>query len=177
MRDFALPAGIVEIRARMAARAAALGANDTLLIIGGFLVSLAAVPLIALGHSWVGLIAFLLGRGMDALRIGAAEGGIGAALNIILIAGVPFAFALADPGRALAANFALFGFVALCAIPTAFPGETRGLRLLDGLLAMLGIALACLLPQWFSAIAYALGVLCFAACGARIVLHRAGRGA
>lgn len=93
------------------------------------------------------------------------------------VAVVPFAFAIADPGRALAASFLLLALVVCAAAsiargrPTA-QGETstalfrsgRGTMFWQSALC-LGLAVACLQHEWFSLIAYLLGALGFFVAG------------
>ncbi|HWA89572.1 MAG TPA: hypothetical protein VG889_06015 [Rhizomicrobium sp.] len=140
-----LSSRIEAARARVGARALSLG---------GFAVGLAAVPLIALGHFWIALGVLLAGRAIALL--GDSDGG----LDAVLFASLPFAFALADPSRAVAAAFLLFAFVASTA-------TTRRLERIDGYVALAGFALACLLPERFGLIAYAMGVACFVVAGLR----------
>ncbi len=128
-----------------------------MLNVGGFAVGLIALPLIAKGHSWIGLGFVVLGRLLAHLG---SEDELGRALALIAFAGVPFAFALADPSRAVAASFLLFGFVALAAV--------RRLETVEQLAALLAIAVACLMPAWFSLIAYGLGIACFVLAGMRL---------
>jgi phosphatidylglycerophosphate synthase len=97
-------------------------------------------------------------------------------LNLVVSAGVPFAFALADPERALAAMFLMFGLVvrAGAAIGARSNGTSIDLALdLGGMLIgkselFAAFALACVFPQWFSIIAYVIGILCFIAAGSRV---------
>src|ERR1700679_1587146 len=101
--------------ARAAGRAATLGVSARLLVLGGFVVGLLAIPAIALGRFWIG-------------------------------------FALADPSRALASCFALFGFVAFVSV--------RSVDALVEVICAILFAVACTVPGWFSLIAYALGIAC-----------------
>ena len=124
--------------------------------LAGFALGLVAVPLIALGHSWIALGFLLIGRAFAL----AGESPYAQALDPVFYASVPFAFALADPSRAVAAAFLLFAFVASIA-------TTRRLERIDGLVALAGYALACLLPERFGPVGYALGIACFVAAGLR----------
>lgn len=148
-----VPFFVETVRERLAAR----GVGATMLAVGGFVIGLIALPLIAKGHFWIGLGFILLGRGIALLG---AEDDLARALALIAFASLPFAFALADPGRAVAACFLLFGFVAVAAV--------RRLEAMEQAIAALAFALACLVPTWFSPIAYALGVVCFAWAGMRL---------
>lgn len=131
-----------------------MGAHAQVLRIAGFAVTLAALPAVALGHGWIGLGLLLAGRALAVL------GGPSLALDLITLAGLPFAFALADPARAVAASFLMFGFVAVAA--------SRRLDRIEEAVCTAGLALACLVPSWFSLIAYGLGVACFAVAGLRL---------
>lgn len=115
---------------------------------------MAALPAIATGHGWIGLAFFLAGRALAFL------GARSLALDLIALAGMPFAFALADPPRAVAASFLMFGFVAVAA--------SRRLDWTEEAVCTAGLAAACLMPSWFSLIAYGTGVACFALAGLRI---------
>jgi hypothetical protein len=148
-----VPSFVETVRARLAAR----GVSATMLAVGGFVIGLIALPLIAKGHFWIGLGFMLLGRCIALLG---AEDDLARALSLIAFAGIPFAFALADPARAVAACFLLFGFVAVAAV--------RRLEVVEQFAAAIVLALACLMPSWFSLIAYGLGIVCFAVAGMRL---------
>jgi hypothetical protein len=126
---------------------------------------LAALALIATRYYAIGLASFLLGR--LASRLAPAAGGLVLRndLDRLAYAGVPFAFALADPGHALAAAFLLFAFVAISLSPGA-------IRSADGAVCVVAYALACFFPEKFGLIAYALGIACFAAAGWRLTSGR-----
>ena len=141
---------------RMAARAAALGASGTALLAAGFVLGLLAVPAIGFGRFWIGLALVAVGRA--AALVGRAQAPeLAARLAAIFFASLPFAFALADPTRALAATFALFGFVAFLAL--------RRLDVTVELIGNLAFAIACAVPGAFSLVAYALGIASFVAVG------------
>ncbi len=105
-------------------------------------------------------------------------------LDLIFFAGLPFAFALADPARGLAAVFFVFGILASGASSLAFTvvAEEQGAavtprgytalgylaRLMEDSEFFVAFAIACVAPQAFSVIAYIVGVLCFMTAGARI---------
>src|SRR6202008_1991431 len=82
---------------------------------------------------------------------------LAAKLAAIFLASLPFAFALADPTRALSALFALFGLAALAGGSRIDAGRE--------LICTLLLAIACAVPSWFSLIAYGLGILSFIAVG------------
>ncbi len=150
------------IRTQVAARAAAGGVSPAALSIAAFAVSLVALPLIAREYYATGFAVFLLGRLVDVLAATEARGRTRVVLDGVVCASVPFAFALADPTRALAACFLLFGFVAVCSV-----SEARA-RPIDTLVCTMAFAIACFAPSWFGAIAYGLGIACFVATGVRL---------
>ena len=96
--------------------------------------------------------------------------------DAVVIAGLPFAFALGDPTRALACVFLTFALSVNIASAFAFAtgdGPVRG-----GIWnteIIIAIAFACVFPDRFSVIAYVLGVLCFVASGARVAVGIAER--
>lgn len=105
-------------------------------------------------------------------------------LGLVVSAAVPFAFALAEPDRALAAMFLMLGLVVRAGATASVKDAGRGLTVavLDqaGMLAgkselFVAYALACVFPQWFSIIAYAVGILCFVAAGSRVATVAAAR--
>jgi hypothetical protein len=159
MARLSLTSALDTALARAAERTATLGVSARLLVLGGFVVGLLAIPAIALGRFWIGLALVVVSRAATLVgRPNASE--LAATLAALFLASLPFAFALADPSRALASCFALFGFVAFVSV-----------RRVDALVEVICAALfaaACALPGWFSLIAYALGIACFAAVGATL---------
>jgi hypothetical protein len=150
------------IRTQFVARAAASGVSPAALSIVGFAISLLALPLIAKGYYTGGFAVFLVGRLADLSE--PTEGGarVRLALDGTVYASVPFAFALADPTRALAACFLLFGFVAVCSV------SEKRVSLIDALICTMAFAIACFAPSWFGVIAYGLGIACFVLTGVRL---------
>jgi phosphatidylglycerophosphate synthase len=100
--------------------------------------------------------------GALARREGETAGGafLDRLLSTVAAAGMPFAFALAEPDRALAAMFLLLGLVVRVA--------ADGARLVGKTEIFVALALACLFPGWFSVVAYGLGILCFVSAGLRL---------
>jgi hypothetical protein len=163
---------IERVRAQAAAHLTARGIASGAAITAGFVVALAAMPLVATGHSGIALAALLFGLTLSAIgRANASERiwHLSEALDLVVFASVPFAFALADPSRALAASFLLFGLIA-AGSASLFANANRAIATLDALVCVAAFAAACLFPVWFSLIAYMLGVFCFAAAGTRIAL-------
>jgi hypothetical protein len=163
---------ILYTRATTAARLNASGVGANMLILAGFLLAIAAVPLLATGHSGITLPVLLFGLLFAALgrtTASARARALSATLDLIVFAGVPFGFALGDPARAVAASFALFGLIALGAASLIARAD-RTLAETDRVACIVAFALACAFPLWFSLVAYVLGISCFAAAGARIAL-------
>jgi len=159
MPDLSLRRWLDAPLAQAAQRAATLGLSAVMLLAAGLFVGLAALPSIALGHSWLGLACIVLSRAMA--LIGAAGARVLAArLSAVFYASLPFAFALADPSRALAAAFALFGFVAFVSVERIEAAEE--------IAGTLAFAAACVFANAFSLIAYALGIACFIVAGIRL---------
>jgi phosphatidylglycerophosphate synthase len=178
--------------AQVAARLARYPVSATGLTIAGFAAGLAAIGSIATHRPLIGLGFIVLNRLLDGLDGPLARAtkvtDLGAYLDIvfdfIFYAGVPFAFALADPGRALAACFLILSFVgsgttflayAIFAAKHGISNDARGPKslyylggLTEGTETFLAFALACFWPEWFSVIAYVFGALCFVTTGTRI---------
>jgi phosphatidylglycerophosphate synthase len=154
------------------------------LTVMGFVAGLAAIPAITTHHYWVGLALIFLNRLFDALDGAVARQtratGRGAfldmTLDLIVFAGLPFAFALADPSHALAGAFFIFAIAASGASAIFFnvledrDGNLFGYigRIMEDSELTLAFAIACLVPAWFGVIAYVAGALCFITAGARI---------
>lgn len=166
-----------------AKRVAALGIGANAWTLAGFVLGLAAAASIASGRPLIGLAFLALNRLCDGLDGAVARqtkptdlgGFLDIALDLIVFAGVPFAFALADPSRALAAIFLVFSFVAsgstvlaygLVAARRGLPTETVGL--VENSETTIAFALACIFPASFSIVAYVLGMLCFVTAGMRV---------
>lgn len=177
MLDAVLRRNFEEYLTPVAARLAAWRIQADALTASAFVLTAVAVFDIAHQHFYFGLgfltaarLADVLG-GAVARRVGPTA--FGAALDRLLGAvaagAVPFAFALAEPDRALAAMFLMLGLVVRAGsdlVQSPRPGQvgfTVGRSEL-----FIGFAAACLFPNWFSMIAYGLGILCFVAAGSRL---------
>lgn len=167
----------------VARRLKTLGVGTDALTVAAFVLGLAAVGAVAVGYPLVGLALFLGNRLLEGLAGAAAReesttelgSVLGAAFDLIVVAGMPFGFALTDPSRALAASFAMLGLLASGAtrLALALFAAQRGLAadsgaLVEGALITLAFVIACLLPDRFSIVAYVLGVLCFVVAGAYV---------
>jgi hypothetical protein len=161
---------------KVSARISALRGAPPALAIAGLVAGLLALPIIARQYYAIGFVIFLLGQAINALaratrddRFGDDDRGRWAfVVDGLTLPAVPFAFALADPGRALASSFLLFGFVVAAAASSA----ERGARPMDRAACILAYAPACIFPERFGLIAYVLGTACFASAGIRLAGSR-----
>jgi phosphatidylglycerophosphate synthase len=157
-----------------AARLSALRIGADGLTASVFVLNAVAALDIAHQHDLLGLGVLAAGRVLDAFDgpLARLQGPtvLGGYLDrvLALIAGalIPFAFALAMPDRALAAMFLMLGLVARSAASTKALGTAFDLIGKSEL--FIAFALACLFPDRFSLIAYAVGILCFVAAGSRV---------
>lgn len=148
--------------------------------------ALAAFAAITLHRPLVGLVFLGVNRALQALieplaRFGATPGPTALpalTFDFLATASLPLAFALADPARALAAAFLI---LALATRAVAGLAQARGAtavertasrlypggELAERIVAFSALALACVLPTWFSVVAYVLGTICFVMVGFR----------
>lgn len=185
-RKFADPA-----LARVADALAWRNIRPSRLVIAGFVLCLIALPAIATGHYIAGLVCIALGRMVDSVGTSvrrltrATELGdfLDVALGYIYCASVPFAFALADPTRALAACFFILSFTVSASSFLAYSmfaakrgidvrvGGVKGVLhiagLTDGAEAFIAFSIACVHPAWFGIVAYVFGIVCFVSAGFR----------
>jgi phosphatidylglycerophosphate synthase len=180
---------------RLCGPLARYGLSANLATLVGFAVGLAAMAAIAREAYGLGLSLLLLNRLLDGLdgalarRHGITD--LGGFLDIvgdfIVYAGVPLAFALADPGaNALAAAFLIFSFIgtgtsflafAIMAAKRGITTELRGRKslyylggLTEGTETILAFVLACLWPAWFPLIAWVFGGLCWLTTATRVAV-------
>lgn len=162
---------------------AGIGADSVTLF--GFALGLAAAACIALGRPLAGLALLLASRLMDGLDGAVARltrptdrgAFLDITLDFLFYAGIPLAFALADPAaNALAAAVLLAAFIGTGTSFLAFAAlaEKRGLKSADypqkGIYYLGGLTEAtetllcfvamCLWPQHFAAWAYGFALLC-----------------
>jgi phosphatidylglycerophosphate synthase len=192
MLDALLRSHIEPVLAPATARIAAARLSVSSLRTVGFVLGIGALPYI--GHR-----AYLFGLGLIALgRLFEAAAGavarargesafsshLGRVLDLLWTASFPFAFALGQPDRALAAMFMLIGLVARTASLTAAQEPNggpagivleAGANLLGKTELFIAFALACFFPDWFSIIAYLVGMLCFVMAGCRVATRAAGQ--
>ena len=151
----------------------------------GFALGLCAVPLIALGHTHWALLAMALNRLGDGLDGSMARltqptdrgAFLDISLDFLFYASIPLAFALADPhANALAAAVLIYSFIGTAGTflafavlaakrglsSTAYPG--KGFYYLGGLTesfeTLAVFTLMCLVPGWFTYLAYGFAALC-----------------
>jgi phosphatidylglycerophosphate synthase len=180
---------------RLCGPLAAVGLTANALTLIGFAIGLGAIAAIALQAFLLGLGLLLVNRLFDGLdgalarRQGLSDlgGFLDIVLDFIVYSGVPFAFALADPTtNGLSAAFLILSFVgtgtsflafAVMAAKRGLSTELRGQKslyylggLTEGTETIAALVLACLLPGWFPAIAYAFGALCWLTTATRIAV-------
>jgi len=180
---------------RLAGHLAGLGLSANAVTLIGFALGLCAMAAIALRAYPLGLALLLVNRLCDGLdgalarRRGLSDlgGFLDITLDFIVYAGVPLAFALADPARnGLAAAFLIFSFVgtgtsflafAVMAAKRGLSTELRGRKslyylggLTEGTETILAFVVACLLPGWFPTIAWIFGGLCWLTTATRIAV-------
>jgi len=180
----------VPVTAPIADYLARANVSAKLLTVAGFVVGLGAFAAVATHNYWWGLGLLAASRllaGIDgALARLTNVTDLGAFLEtifgFIVAASIPFGFALADPTRALAAAFLVFGFIASGSAYLAFAAiAAKGAAIVPGVALIrypggliesseifVALALACAFPGWFSVIAYVVGALCFATAGTRV---------
>ena len=158
----------------------------TQLTIAGFVAGLIAAGLIAADLAPAAIAFLALNRLADALdgvvarlRGATALGGfLDVALDLIVYAALPFAFAVRRPDSGLTAAFLLLGFVAMMTLELALRFWSRrsalpatpllALPLLGHSETFVVFAIACALPWTFPLLCYLYGVACFIAAGVRV---------
>jgi hypothetical protein len=129
---------------------------------------LGAAGVIAMGRFWVAAV--LLLAGVLAAGVGEAMARrSGAAALPVLPLGlllIPFGFAIAEPDRALAAMFLM---LALSVLTVLRRGHVAAVTWLIAAVFLL----ACIFPNYFSLLAYIIGVMAFIAAGQGAVRERA----
>jgi hypothetical protein len=156
------------------------GIHPFVLLGVGFASGIAAAAGLALHVNYIALALFVLNRLVAAItpQMKRASPAI-ATLNFILsrtsLAFVPFGFALADSGHALAASFATVGILidSLARRRAASSGGSDAFGLITSLL----LAIAFIEPSRFGIVAYAIGILGFAMAGRSIAASLGDSGA
>jgi phosphatidylglycerophosphate synthase len=169
-----------------------LGLTANAVTAAGAMLGLGACAAIAFEAYGLGLMLILANRLLDGLdgalarRTGATDlgGFIDLVADFLFYSAVPFAFALAEPERALAAAFLIFSFVGTAVSFLAFAAiaARRGLAserhgpksvyylggLTEGAETILLFVLMALKPHWFEALAYGFGALCWITTAGRV---------
>jgi phosphatidylglycerophosphate synthase len=165
------------------------------LTIAGAILGVSAACAVATGAFLVGLTLFLAGRLLDGLDGAVARqtrptnrgAFLDIALDFVVYAAMPLAFAVHDPLRnALAASALLAGFLvngtaflafALMAERLNLVTRAQGLKslyylggLAEGTETIIVFVAFCLVPQWFAPLAYGFAALCCISGAARIAL-------
>jgi phosphatidylglycerophosphate synthase len=178
-----------------ARRLAAVGIGADQLTIAGAGFGIAAAVAIAAGVEIFGLGLFLAGRLLDGLDGAVARqteptdrgGFLDIALDFVVYAAIPLAFALRDPAaNALAASCLLAGFLvngaaffafAVMAARLKLETSTQGRKslhylsgLAEGSETIAFFAAFCIRPDWFAGLAYGFAALCLVSAVARIAL-------
>lgn len=177
---------------RAARLLAARGVSADAVTAAGALLGLLGCIAIAAGAYGAGLALILANRLLDGLdgalarrtRVTDLGGFLDVVADFLLYAAVPFAFALAEPDRGLAAAFLIFSFVGTGVSFLAFAAiaARRGLSterygaksiyylggLAEGAETILVFSLMGLRPDWFAALAYGFGALCWITTASRV---------
>jgi phosphatidylglycerophosphate synthase len=178
---------------RLCGPLAAHGLSANLATVVGFAAGLCAMAAIVGQAYGLGLGLLLLNRLLDGLDGALARhsgltdlgGFLDIVCDFIVYAGVPMAFALADPeANALPAAFLIFSFIgtatsflafAVMAAKRGITTERRGRKslyylggLTEGTETILAFVLACLWPAWFPLIAWLFGALCWLTTAIRV---------
>lgn len=178
---------------RMGSKLARLGVAANSVTLAGLALGLLAALLIALGHHFIALLPLLASRLADGLDGAVARatrktdfgGYLDITADFLFYGLVPLAFVLADPaangvaGAFLLASFyfngASFLGYAVLAEKRGIATQAQGLKslyysngLLEGTETIAFFILLCLLPAWFSPMAWVFGALCFATGALRI---------
>lgn len=173
----------------LAAPLARRGVSATAVTIAGFVAGVAAIVFIISGYYGIGFLLLLLNRLADGLDGAIArrtdETPLGEFLDTMLdylvIAAVPFAFAVAHQPNAMAASFLLLGFVAWAVTELAFrqmqDRQNAGYPDLDAVRSgslcgfteiFILFGLMCLAPAAFSVLCYLYGIVFFVSVGVRV---------
>lgn len=120
-----------------------------------------ATGTIMLGHPMPGAGLILAAGGLDGLSMARARGEGRADLAYAPLGPlmIPFGFAIADPSRALAGMFLLFGLAIWITQGHSF------VRSWFGAVTTLAYAIAAFFPHYFSLFAYLIGIIAFALAG------------
>lgn len=178
---------------QLAQRVINWGFNANQVTVIGFLIGLSALPLLAFEHYWLALLAILVNRLLDGLDGTIARltqtsdrgGFLDIVLDFLFYSAIPLGFALANPAEnALAAAVLIYSFIGTGSSFLAFGVFAakrqmsssvyphKSFYYLGGLTeateTILVFVLMCLIPTWFSELAYLFASLCFISTALRI---------
>ena len=177
-------------------RLAALGVRPNAVTISGFVIGMAAVPLLAFEWYWAALVVILVNRLFDGLDGAVARNweitDLGGYLDIVcdfvFYSAVVFGFALARPENAVAAAFLIFSFMgtgssflayAILAAKRGQETNERGKKsfyylggLTEGTETIGLFVLMCIFSGWFVTLAFVFGGLCWITTGTRVLIVR-----
>lgn len=179
--------------ARLAKGLDALGVTANGITLVGFLFGIMVLPALYFEMTLLALLLILFNRAMDGLDGAVARiqgptdlgGYLDITLDFIFYSAVVFGFALLNPAEnALAAGFLIFAFMGTGSSFLAFAimAEKRNIERLDygkkslyflgglteGTETILFLVLICLLPDYFSVLAYVFGAACWITTATRI---------
>ncbi|REG84330.1 CDP-alcohol phosphatidyltransferase family protein [Marinomonas pollencensis] len=172
--------------ARLAKGLDGLGVTANGITLVGFLFGISVLPALYYEMTFLALLLVLINRAMDGLDGAVARiqgptdlgGYLDITLDFIFYSAVVFGFALLNPAEnALAASFLIFAFMGTGSSFLAFAimAEKRNIERLDygkkslyflgglteGTETILFLVLICLLPNYFSVLAYVFGAACW----------------
>ena len=177
---------------RVARRLAERRVSADALTAAGFALGLAACIAIAFEGYALGFVLIVANRIFDGLdgalarRSGVTDFGgfIDTVADFLFYAAVPFAFAVAQPDRAMAAAFLILSFVgtgtsflafAAIAARRAMTTDRYGMKsiyylggLTEGAETILVFLAMALMPRWFEGLAYGFGALCWVTTAGRV---------
>ncbi|SHE62130.1 Phosphatidylglycerophosphate synthase [Marinomonas polaris DSM 16579] len=170
-----------------------LGVKANWITLLGFLIGMMVLPALYFGNTSLALVLVIINRVMDGLDGAVARiqgptdlgGYLDITLDFIFYSAVIFGFALMNPvDNALAANFLIFSFMGTGSSFLAFAimAEKRNIErleygrkslyflggLAEGTETIVFLVLICLLPDYFAAMAYLFGVICWVTTTTRI---------
>jgi phosphatidylglycerophosphate synthase len=179
--------------ARLAKGLDALGVTANSITVVGFLFGILVLPALYFEMTFVALLLIVFNRAMDGLDGAVARiqgptdlgGYLDITLDFIFYSAVVFGFALMNPAEnALAASFLIFAFMGTGSSFLAFAimAEKRNIERLDygrkslyflgglteGTETILFLLLICLLPSYFSVLAYVFGAACWVTTATRL---------
>ncbi|MEL0623455.1 CDP-alcohol phosphatidyltransferase family protein [Marinomonas arenicola] len=178
---------------RLAKGLDALGVTANGITVVGFLFGILVLPALYFEMTLVALLLIVFNRAMDGLDGAVARiqgptdlgGYLDITLDFIFYSAVVFGFALMNPAEnALAASFLIFAFMGTGSSFLAFAimAEKRNIERLDygrkslyflgglteGTETILFLVLICLLPSYFSVLAYVFGAACWVTTATRL---------